>query len=284
MLINLFVLPLAIAGLSLFPDGAIDRDLTVLALPLSAGARGMALITMIGGISAATGMAVVDSVALAITVSNDLVMPILLRRRAGEATAAEGEIGLRVLAIRRVAILFVLTIGYLYERFASDAALASIGLLSFAAIAQILPAFLGALFWRRGTARGASAGMIVGSLIWLYVLLLPSLNAEGAIADLIARGPLGVAWLRPAALISFTPIPADRRRRAFARRQSPRFRPVFVVAPGQPARAHAGRGVRRRRRRRQAAGFPPVARLGDGRRDRGDGRALSRRTARATRV
>ena len=81
VLINLFVLPLAIAGLKAFPDAAFNRDLTVLALPLSAGARGVALLTMVGGISAATGMVVVESVALAITISNDLVMPLLLRRR-----------------------------------------------------------------------------------------------------------------------------------------------------------------------------------------------------------
>ena len=91
VLINLFVLPLAIAGLATFPDGAIDRDLTVLALPLNAGCGLLALTTMIGGLSAATGMVVVDSVALAITVSNDLVMPILLRRRAAAANAARGR-------------------------------------------------------------------------------------------------------------------------------------------------------------------------------------------------
>ncbi len=206
-LINLFVLPLAIAGLSSFSDGSVDRDLTVLALPLAAGARGVALLTMIGGLSAATGMVVVDSVALAITVSNDLVMPILLRRRVEQARAAEGEIGARVLLIRRASILFVLGLGYLYARLASDAALASIGLLSFAALAQIAPAFLGGLVWRRGTARGAIAGMVVGSLVWLYLLFLPSLDAEGALRHLLSAGPLGVAWLRPAALVSLSAFP-----------------------------------------------------------------------------
>ena len=98
VLINLFVAPLAIAGLPMFPDGAIDRDLTVLALPLSAGAHGLALTTMLGGLSAATGMVVVDSVALAITVSNDLVMPILLRGAPRRRRAAAGEIGARVLS------------------------------------------------------------------------------------------------------------------------------------------------------------------------------------------
>ena len=205
ILINLFVLPLAIAGLTLFPDGAIDRDLTVLALPLSVGAHAIALLTMIGGLSAATGMVVVDSVALAITVSNDLVMPVLLRQRSEKQPP--GKIGANVLLIRRASILFVLTLGYLYARLASSAALASIGLLSFAALAQILPAFVGGLIWRRGTARGASAGMIVGSLVWLYVLFLPSLAHDGVLAELLNSGPMGVAWLRPAALISFSNFP-----------------------------------------------------------------------------
>jgi Na+/proline symporter/signal transduction histidine kinase len=207
VLINLFVLPLAIAGLATFPDGAIDRDLTVLALPLGAGSGILALTTMIGGLSAATGMVVVDSVALAITISNDLVMPILLRRRAAATNAGAGEIGARVLVVRRAAILFVLTLGFLYARLATDAALASIGLLSFAALAQIAPAFLGGLIWRRGTARGAGAGMVVGSLVWVYVLFLPSLEAEGALAHIMNAGPLGLAWLRPAALVSFSAYP-----------------------------------------------------------------------------
>ena len=201
--INLFVLPLAVAGLATFSPGEIDHDLTVLALPLRGGAPLLALTTMIGGLSAATAMAVVESVALAITVSNDLVMPILLRRRAAQGRAAEGEFGALVLFVRRAAILFVLALGYAYARFASDAALASIGLLSFAAIAQIAPAFLGGLIWRRGTASGAAAGMIVGSLAWLYLLFLPSLAADETLRHVLREGPLGLAWARPAALVGF---------------------------------------------------------------------------------
>ena len=113
VLINLFVAPLAIAGLTMFPDGAINRDLTVLALPLAAGARGLALLTMIGGLSAATGMVVLDSLALAITVSNDLVMPLLLRGRLNQTQDAEGDIGALVLWVRRLSIVGVLMLGLL---------------------------------------------------------------------------------------------------------------------------------------------------------------------------
>jgi Na+/proline symporter/signal transduction histidine kinase len=205
VLINLFVAPLAVAGLKMFPDGAINRDLTVLALPLAADARGVALVTMIGGLSAATGMVVLDSLALAITVSNDLVMPIWLRRRASREQVAEGDIGTLVLWVRRLSIVGVLALGFLYERLTGETALVSIGLLSFAAVAQIAPAFLGGLFWRRGTARGAIAGMAAGSLAWLYLLFLPSLEPQKAIAALLAHGPLAIGWLSPAGLVSFAP-------------------------------------------------------------------------------
>jgi len=205
VLINIFVAPLAVAGLKMFSDGAINRDLTVLALPLAAGARGIALLTMIGGLSAATAMVVMDSLALAITISNDLAMPLLLRRPVPQEPGAEGDIGALVLWVRRLAILGVLALGFAYERMAGEAALVSIGLLSFAAVAQIAPAFLGGLFWRRGTARGAVAGMTAGSLGWVYLLLLPSILPQHAIAAYFAHGPLAIDWLSPSALVAFAP-------------------------------------------------------------------------------
>jgi Na+/proline symporter/signal transduction histidine kinase/CheY-like chemotaxis protein len=208
ILINLFVVPLALAGLATFSNGAIDRDFTVLALPLSAGARGVALLTMIGGLSAATAMVVVESVALSIGVSNNLVMPLILHRRGAEPREQGADIGSLVLNVRRLAILGVLFLGYAYVQVANDAALFSIGILSFAGIAQIAPAFLGGLLWRRANARGASAGLIVGTAIWLYALFLPSLDIGSAtFASFLEHGPLGIAWLKPSALLAITSRP-----------------------------------------------------------------------------
>src|SRR5262249_15179658 len=150
----------------------------------------------------ATGMVVLDSLALAITISNDLAMPLLLRPAAAQRQKGhEGDIGALVLWVRRLAILGVLALGFTYERLAGEAALVSIGLLSFAARAQMAPAFLGALFWRRGTARGAVAGMLAGSLAWFYLLLLPSIEPQQAIAAYLAHGPLAIDWLSPGALV-----------------------------------------------------------------------------------
>ncbi|MCY1664773.1 PAS domain-containing hybrid sensor histidine kinase/response regulator [Rhizobium sp. SL86] len=174
--INLFVLPIAVAGLILF-GGSGNADLYVLQLPLSNALPLISLITFIGGFSAATAMVIVESVALSIMVSNDIFMPIFLRRKLATSGGHRADFARHLLRIRRAAIFIVLMLGYGYYRSAdSETGLASIGLLSFAAVAQIAPPLLGGLFWRRANARGAIAGMALGFIAWAYLLFLPSLG------------------------------------------------------------------------------------------------------------
>jgi len=200
VLINLFVLPIAVAGLLTFPAGRVDSDMFVLALPLAAHSQLITLVAFIGGLSAATAMVIVESVALAIMVSNDIVMPLLLKRRATLA-AEPSDAGARLLTTRRIAIFVILLLAYIYYRSAGDAELAAIGLLSFAAIAQFAPAFFGGFIWRRGTALGAIAGMSAGVLVWGYTLLLPSISDAGIVGmRILTEGPWGLALLRPQAL------------------------------------------------------------------------------------
>ena len=145
-------------------------------------------------------MVIVESVALAIMVSNDIVMPLVLQRREALITGRE-DVGRFLLTVRRMAIFVILFFAYLYYRLAGDAQLASIGLLSFAAIAQLAPAFFGGLIWRRATARGALAGMTTGILVWAYTLLLPSIVDAGIVGhSILSQGPWGVTMLRPQAL------------------------------------------------------------------------------------
>src|SRR3954463_12206943 len=203
--INIFVIPIAIAGLDAFPQGSVDRDMTVLALPLKDGNGIVALVAFLGGLSAATAMVIVETVAVSIMVSNHLVMPLMLRRRGFSAEASaptrHRNLGGFLLAARRIAIVVITLLAYAYYCVAGEAELASIGLLSFAAIAQIAPAFFGGLIWRRGTALGASAGLTVGILAWAYTLLGPSIGADDpAWTSFLTNGPFGVASLRPTAL------------------------------------------------------------------------------------
>ena len=208
--INIFVLPIAFGGILHFPAGA-DADTFVLTLPLLERHQGLALLVFIGGLSAATGMVIVETIALSTMLCNDLVMPLLLRL-APAWTARHANLGALLLNIRRGAILLLLLLGYSYFRLAGEAtALVAIGLISFAAVAQFAPAMLGAIYWKNATRQGALAGLGAGFLAWLYTLLLPAFAQSGWLpAGFLDPGPFGLAWLMPQQLFGWRAAdPAD---------------------------------------------------------------------------
>jgi Na+/proline symporter/signal transduction histidine kinase len=204
-LINLFVLPVALAGLMHFQGAGVDADTFVLTLPMAHQQEGLALFVYIGGLSAATGMVIVETIALSTMVCNDLVMPLLLRLPM-LGLAARADLSGLLLEIRRWAIAVILGLGYLYFRVAGEAyALVSIGLISFAAVAQFAPVVIGGLFWKGGTRDGALAGLAVGFVLWAYTLLLPSFAKSGWLPDgFIAQGLFGIELLRPQHLFGLT--------------------------------------------------------------------------------
>jgi Na+/proline symporter/signal transduction histidine kinase len=198
--INLFVIPIALAGLITFPFGAVDPDMYVLALPVEGNAALLSVAVFIGGLSAATAMVIVECVALSVMVSNDIILPLVLQRRR-ESRDGQTDFGRFLLGARRFAIFAIMAMAYLYYRALGNAQLAAIGLLSFAAVAQLAPAFFGGLFWQRATARGAMGGMLVGFAVWTYTLFLPSfLDGSAAGLEFLQNGPFGIEALRPQAL------------------------------------------------------------------------------------
>jgi Na+/proline symporter/signal transduction histidine kinase len=206
--INVFVIPIAIAGLVIFPFGAVDSDMFVLALPMEGNAPLLSVAVFVGGLSAATAMVMVECVALAIMVSNDIVLPLVLQRSPQSRTGKQ-DFGDFLLRVRRFAIFAIMVMAYFYYHALGNAQLAAIGLLSFAAIAQLAPAFFGGLFWRRATASGAIGGMLVGVAVWIYTLFLPSfLDGSTAGLMLLQHGPFGIEALRPQALFGadLTPL------------------------------------------------------------------------------
>lgn len=207
LLINLFVIPIAAAGMTSL-QGADDPDFFMLALPMSTGSKALTLIAFVGGLSAATAMVIVESVALAIMVCNGLVVPLLLRQ-SNDRTAHEDIAG-SLLLIRRIAIAGLLLLGYLvYQTVGRSVGLAAIGLISFAAIAQFAPAFFLGLIWRKGTARGAIAGLLAGTAIWAYTLVLPWFAKSGWVPmSIVHDGPFGIGLLRPQVLfyLQFEPL------------------------------------------------------------------------------
>jgi signal transduction histidine kinase len=198
-LINLFVLPIAIAGRVLLP-GNENPDNLVLALPLLGNRPVLSLVAFLGGVSAAASMVVVETTALSIMVCNDVVMPALLRVKS-LGLAQRSDLTRLLLWVRRGAMLAVMVLGYLYMRHDSaQVALVSIGLMSFVAVAQFAPALLGGLFWRGATKAGAVAGISAGFIVWCYTLLIPSFTEPPMLASFVTAGPFGVGLLRPYAL------------------------------------------------------------------------------------
>lgn len=205
LLFNIFVLPIAFGGLLHFQGQPINPDTFVLTVPLSEHQHALAILAFIGGFSAATGMVIVESIALSTMVCNDLVMPALLRIKRLRLTEREDLSGL-LLAIRRITIVLGMLLGYAFFRLASNAyALVSIGLISFAAVAQFAPAVLGGIYWKGATRPGALAGLAAGFAVWLYTLLLPAFARSGWLPmSLLDAGPFGIALLRPLELFGLS--------------------------------------------------------------------------------
>ncbi|MEX0367655.1 MAG: sodium:solute symporter, partial [Ruegeria sp.] len=173
LLMSLFVIPIAVIGLDILPAGS-NPDLFVLTLPMAEGQSGLAMLSFLGGFSSATSMVIVATLALSTMVSNHVVMPVWLSTQA-EGAKVSGDVRSVVIVARRASILMIIGFGYLYYRMSGGgAALAAIGLISFAGVAQFLPAMLGGIFWRGATRWGALAGLVVGFSVWGFFSLLPS--------------------------------------------------------------------------------------------------------------
>ena len=199
VLINLFVIPIAAAGLLLLGPG-VSPDLYVLQLPLVNGESWLSAFVFIGGLSAATSMVIVACMALSGMIGNELLMPYLLRRQAGVVR----DMGPLVVLVRRAAVVLILMAGYAYERIISGyLPLASIGLISFCAVANFAPGLVLGLYWQRAHRYGVVAGLTGGFVVWLYALLLPTLR-QGLWANESPAAPF-MPWL-PDSLATLDPV------------------------------------------------------------------------------
>lgn len=199
LLFAVFVLPIVAAGLQMLPPGT-KEDMFMLSLPMATGNHGLLLVSFIGGIAAATGMVIVSTIALAIMLTNEILLPAWVQYRIqGKEELSDLSGQLRFL--RRLSIVLLLILAFLFHTIIDRIqGLAHLGLISFAAVAQFAPALLGGLYWHKGHRAGAFIGMIVGFVIWLYCLLLPLMLPDPAVDWLNLHGLLGLGVLRPHAL------------------------------------------------------------------------------------
>lgn len=198
ILINIFVLPIAIAGLITFPGGSVDADTYVLTLPLFFQQAWLGVLVYIGGLAAATSMVIVSAIVLSTMISTEVITPLTLKFKYFSKAGAPQFSGL-LLKQRRFAITAILLFAFAFERSINQQShLASIGLLSFVLLSQFAPAIIGALYWRKANGKGALTGLIVGSVMWFFTLFLPIVAPNLAWVE---NGIFGVAWLKPTALL-----------------------------------------------------------------------------------
>ncbi|MCB0636409.1 MAG: hypothetical protein KDC54_07310 [Lewinella sp.] len=202
LLINLFVLPIAVAGLLLLSGQGLEPDTFVLTLPLAGENSALAYFAALGGFSAATSMVIVATIALSIMISNNLVLPFALNAEIASGMEQDSTLPVRLLGIRRISIVIVLLLAYGYfKSVGANYSLVSIGLISFTAVAQFAPTVLAGIYWKRATKAGAFAGLTIGFLIWAFTLPLPTLVEAGFLSgNLVEEGLFGFSWLRPYAL------------------------------------------------------------------------------------
>ncbi len=200
VLVTLVVIPIAVAGMQLFPEQSRLADSFVLLIPASQQWEAISALVFIGGFSAATSMIIIATIALGTMISNDVVMPAILRRQPVQELAEDYSV--LILRVRRLMIVVVMALSYgYYTLFARNYDLAETGLLAFALAIQLAPAVIGGLYWRRGHAYGVYAGVGIGLALWFYCLMLPQLVSAGVLAPTILEvGAFGQAWLRPTAL------------------------------------------------------------------------------------
>lgn len=201
-LMCLFVVPIAVAGKELLPEGS-NPDLFVLTVPLSLGQEGLAALAFLGGFSSATSMVIVAAIALSTMVSNHIVLPLWLYS-SKSLNPKTADVRNLLLRSRRLSIAMVLAFGYLYYIFTGGtSALASIGLIAFLGVAQVLPALFFGLFWRNATRSGALAGILIGFVVWAYTLFLPSFDGSFILTkNILENGLMGIAALRPQSLFN----------------------------------------------------------------------------------
>ncbi len=183
LLLNLAIPPILWAGEKLAPPVA--PDYYVLGITLHGGSRLLPVLTFVGGVSAASAMMIVTTLALASMCMNHLVLPASFPPRLSPNT----DIYRWLLWGRRTLIAIIILAGYgFYLLLEHNQGLVQLGLISFVAVAQFLPGIVGLLYWRRATRSGFIAGLSGGAVVWAVMLVLPLLERSGMLAP-------GLGWL-----------------------------------------------------------------------------------------
>jgi len=198
IIVTLLVIPITSAGLLLFPDGSVSPDTFVLRIPMETGNAWLSLLVFVGGFSAATAMIVIATLSLSTMLSNDVILPFLLRIKRPGFNEKQDFSRLLIL-IRRATIIIIILLAYGYHKaYGTNEALSTIGLIAFSLVVQLIPAIIAGIYWKQASAWGVYIGLIAGALLWFFTLMLPALiQADLVGSTILEHGLFGLNWLRP---------------------------------------------------------------------------------------
>ncbi|GHB72831.1 hypothetical protein GCM10008107_22810 [Psychrosphaera saromensis] len=172
------IIPIALAGHYFLLDTGVNKDIFTMELPMYVNSHWATIFVFLGGISAASAMIIVATLTLSTMITNDVFMPLLLKRDSHQILD-QGMYKFKVVPLRQFTIGAILLLSYAYYlSWANQTSLHSIGLIAFSLVIQLLPAIIGGLYWRKGHANGVYAGLTLGFLSWLMFLLMPLASAS----------------------------------------------------------------------------------------------------------
>jgi Na+/proline symporter/signal transduction histidine kinase len=197
-LINLFVIPISVVGLTI--AGAENSDKFVLSIPLLSGYKNLSILTFLGGFAAASGMIMITTMTVTTIISNSVYLPLVERFKSSD------RVSHLLLPIRWLMAFSLIMLSIVYVFIVGDNfALVSMGMVSFAGALQFAPIIIGGLFWAKGSRRGATVGLTMGALVWFYTLYFPAFAKSGYIGmETLENGLFGISLLRPEALFGLS--------------------------------------------------------------------------------
>ncbi|WP_294312712.1 ATP-binding protein [uncultured Chryseobacterium sp.] len=172
LVFTIFIFPIAWAGRLIFNGQNVNPEFYSILIPQHLGNTWITVCVFLGGLSSSISMIVISAITLSIMLSNNLIIPYgLLGKFKAENEAKNNR---SITNIRKFSIFALVIMAFaFYKYFILKTSLDSVGLISFVIIAQLAPAFFGAIFWRRGSYKGALAGLIAGLIICYFGLIIP---------------------------------------------------------------------------------------------------------------
>ncbi|UMQ42152.1 ATP-binding protein [Chryseobacterium sp. Y16C] len=189
LIFTVFIFPIAWGGRLIFDGQKVNPEFYSILIPQHFNNTLITVLVFLGGLSSCISMIIISAITLSIMLSNNLIIPYgLLGKLKSENEIQNTKL---ITNIRKFSIFALIIMAFaFYKYFILKTSLDSVGLISFVVIAQLAPAFFGAIFWRRGSYKGAVIGLLAGLAICYFGLIIPqyyfSYNQEfkGALRDM----------------------------------------------------------------------------------------------------